>query len=538
MMDELNIFPSLEEIPTNFTVSEPLVQKHYLVNGEMKPWNGRMQEIYSPVHLREGNNKKPVLLGAYPMLGEKEALEALNAAEKAFDNGRGFWPTMNLEQRIQQMYRFIDKMKAQRERVVNLLMWEIGKTRTDSEKEFDRTVKYILDTIEEVKELDRDNSRFTIEDGILAQIRRTPLGVVLCMGPFNYPLNETFATLIPALIMGNTVIFKPPKHGVLLHEPLLEAFRESFPAGVVNTVYGIGQEVITPILNSGKVNVLAFIGTSKVADILKGQHPKPHRMRSVLGLEAKNPAIVLPDADLDQTVKEGVLGALSYNGQRCTALKIFFVHESLIEAFIDKFSKALDEIKIGMPWEDNVQVTPLPEEGKTDYLKGLVEDAEKKGAKIVNSNGGYIDQSFFYPALLYPVNLDMRVAHEEQFGPVIPVMSFKSIEEPLQYIIDSNFGQQVSIFGKNSSTMADLIDPLANQLCRININSQCQRGPDTFPFTGRKDSAEGTLSVYDALRAFSIRSLVAAKKTDNNVEIVSEIVKERKSNFLSTDYIF
>jgi len=338
--------------------------------------------------------------------------------------------------------------------------------------------------------------------------------------------------------MGNSVIFKPPKHGVLLHEPLLEAFRESFPAGVVNTVYGIGQEVITPILNSGKVNVLAFIGTSKVADILKGQHPKPHRMRSILGLEAKNPAIVLPDADLEQTAKEGVLGALSYNGQRCTALKIFFVHESLIETFLEKFSKALDEIKTGMPWEEDVQVTPLPEEGKTDYLKGLVEDAEKKGAKIINKNGGYIDQSFFYPALLYPVNLDMRVAHEEQFGPVIPVMSFKSIEEPLQYIIDSNFGQQVSIFGKNSSTIADLIDPLANQLCRININSQCQRGPDNFPFTGRKDSAEGTLSVYDALRAFSIRSLVAAKKTDDNVEIVSDIVKERKSNFLSTDYIF
>ena len=537
-MDEPNIFPSLEEVPAHFTVSEPLMQKHYLVNGEMKPWNGRMQEIYSPVHIREGAGKKPVLLGAYPMLGEKEALEALDAAVEAFDNGRGFWPTMNLEQRIQQMYRFIDKMKAQRERVVNLLMWEIGKSRKDSEKEFDRTVKYIIDTIEEVKELDRENSRFTIEEGILAQIRRTPLGVVLCMGPFNYPLNETFATLIPALIMGNSVIFKPPKHGVLLHEPLLEAFRESFPAGVVNTVYGIGQEVITPILNSGKVNVLAFIGTSKVADILKGQHPKPHRMRSILGLEAKNPAIVLPDADLEQTVKEGVLGALSYNGQRCTALKIFFVHESLIEAFLEKFSKALDEINTGMPWEEDVQVTPLPEEGKTDYLKGLVEDAEKKGAKIINTNGGYIDKSFFYPALLYPVNLDMRVAHEEQFGPVIPVMSFKSIEEPLQYIIDSDFGQQVSIFGKNSSTIADLIDPLANQLCRININSQCQRGPDTFPFTGRKDSAEGTLSVYDALRAFSIRSLVAAKKTDDNVEIVSDIVKERKSNFLSTDYIF
>jgi glyceraldehyde-3-phosphate dehydrogenase (NADP+) len=99
-------------------------------------------------------------------------------------------------------------------------------------------VAYIKDTVGAVKELDRTSSRFTIEEGILAQIRRASLGVTLCMGPYNYPLNETYTTLIPALIMGNTVVFKPPKYGVLLHAPLLEAFKEAFPRGVVNTVYG------------------------------------------------------------------------------------------------------------------------------------------------------------------------------------------------------------------------------------------------------------------------------------------------------------
>ena len=107
-------------------------------------------------------------------------------------------------------------------------MWEIGKSLPDSEKGFDRTVEYIVDTIEALKTLDRNSSRFEMKQQIIAQIRRAPLGVVLCMGPFNYPLNETFATLIPALIMGNTVIFKPPKLGVLLHLPLLNAFREAF----------------------------------------------------------------------------------------------------------------------------------------------------------------------------------------------------------------------------------------------------------------------------------------------------------------------
>jgi glyceraldehyde-3-phosphate dehydrogenase (NADP+) len=104
-------------------------------------------------------------------------------------------------------------------------------------------------------------------------------------------------------------------------------------------------------------------------------------------------------------------------------------------------------------------------------------------------------------------------------------------------MIDSSYGQQVSIFGSDPDQIAQLIDPLVNQVCRVNINSQCQRGPDTFPFTGRKDSAEGTLSVSDALRVFSIRTLVAAKQTDLNKQIITRIVRDHKSKFLATDFI-
>jgi len=132
----------------------------------------------------------------------------------------------------------------------------------------------------------------------------------------------------------------------------------------------------------------------------------------------------------------------------------------------------------------------------------------------------------------------MRIYREEQFGPIIPIVSYEDIEEPLNYIIQSNYGQQASIFGKDTNTIGKLIDTLVNQVCRVNINSQCQRGPDILPFTGRKDSAEGTLSVSDALKVFTIRTLVAAKESDLNKSIISNIVKEQKSTFLSTDYIF
>jgi glyceraldehyde-3-phosphate dehydrogenase (NADP+) len=417
-------------------------------------------------------------------------------------------------------------------------MWEIGKSRPDSEKEFDRTVVYVRDTLNALKDLDRASSRFTIEDGVIGQIRRAPLGVTLCMGPFNYPLNETYTTLVPALLMGNTVVFKPPRFGVLLHAPLLSAFRDCFPPGAVNMVSGEGRTVVGPLMASGQVDVLAFIGTSPAADAIRRQHPKPHRLRCVLGLEAKNPAVILKDADLDLAARECLLGALSFNGQRCTAIKLVFVHESVAEGFLSRLSAGVSALKAGMPWDEGVSVTPLPETGKPGLLAELIADAVGKGARVVNPGGGATAGSLFFPAVVAPVTDAMRLFHEEQFGPVVPVAVFRDVEEPIAAIVASSYGQQVALFGKDPEQLARLVDPLVNQVSRVNLNSQCQRGPDTFPFTGRKDSAEGTLSVTDALRVFSIRALVAAKENDLNRGILTDILKGRRSSFLSTDYIF
>jgi len=537
MEPQKQFFPLESDIPKELFLAEQLEQKDYLVNGELKQWSGAVQEVFSPVYIQDNSGLKRKRLGSFPILGEKESFEALDAAKQAYDLGRGVWPTMPVKKRIEHMLKFTKMMKEQKANVVKFLMWEIGKTYKDSEKEFDRTVEYILDTIEALKNLDRDSSRIEKKNEIYAQIRRGPLGITVCMGPYNYPLNETFALLIPALIMGNVVIFKPAKHGVLLIHPLLNAFKECFPNGVINIIYGHGKDTIAKLMESGKIDVFSFIGSSKIANVLKKAHPKPNRLRSVLGLEAKNPAIVLQDADLELAVNECILGSLSFNGQRCTALKIIFVHEKIADAFNALFIQKLEKLKMGMPWEDGVMITPLPEPDKPAYLKELIEDAKTKGAKVLNKNGGDINESFVYPAVLYPVSSEMRVYHEEQFGPVVPILSFKNISEPIQYIVDSNFGQQVSIFGTNSQELAELIDPLVNQVCRVNINSQCQRGPDMFPFNGRKDSAEGTLSVFDALRVFSIRTMVACKEIELNKKILSEIIEERSSNFLSSDYI-
>ena len=201
----------------SFPGPKPISWKKYLINGQMLSWDGEMEQVYSPMgSINEQGTVERQYLGESPTLDEASGLQALDAAKKAYNNGRGFWPTASASERIQAMERFLEIMKTKREEVSTLLMWEIAKNKSAAYKEFDRTIDYIEDTLQEFKELNRRGSKVASNTGIISQVRRGPIGVVLCLGPYNYPLNETFCLLIPSLIMGNTVIFKPAKYGVLL----------------------------------------------------------------------------------------------------------------------------------------------------------------------------------------------------------------------------------------------------------------------------------------------------------------------------------
>ncbi|WP_216351136.1 aldehyde dehydrogenase family protein [Mucilaginibacter polytrichastri] len=532
------LFPVIDDIPGEIRLPQPLYQRQILINGQLQDWDGPTHLVTSPVFVKHNKDGKaePFMIGSYPLATEKEANDALEAALSAFDHGRGQWPSMYMQERVDCLEDFLVKMKAKREEVVRLLVWEIGKTVPDAEKEFDRTVEYIYETVKAASRLRNKNSAIICANDFIGHSTKVPFGVVLCMGPFNYPLNETFTTLIPALIMGNTILFKPPKHGTLLFAPLLDAFAESFPAGVVNTVYGRGRDIVPTLMESGKVDVLALIGSSKVADSLKKMHPKSNRLKAILGLDAKNAAIILADADLDNAVRESVAGALSFNGQRCTALKILFVHRDIVEEFNQRLIYAVNQLKVGMPWTKGVNITPLAEPAKPAYLKDVIGDALSHGAQVINRTDDEEDsfESIVKPAIVYPVNKNMRLYHEEQFGPVIPVVPFEDLDMPVSFISNSPYGQQVSIFSGDTKKIAYLIDTLNGEVGRININVQCQRGPDSFAFNGRKDSAAGTLSIDEALLAFSTDSVIATKQSDANSKIFETILAENQSKRLNS----
>jgi len=238
------------------------------------------------------------------------------------------------------------------------------------------------------------------------------------------------------------------------------------------------------------------------------------------------------------TVDECLAGAFTFNGQRGPALKILFVHRDIVTQLIQRLCQRLQQLKIGMPWEPGVAVTPLAEPSKPDYLDDCLEDALDHGAAVMNVNGGQRHYSLFSPAIVYPVTEQMKLYREEQFGPLLPIVPFHHLDEPIRYLTESNYGQQVSLFSENPDQMAYLLDALMHQVSRVNLNGQSQREPDSLPFTGRKDSAEGILSLAAALDAFSIRTVMTTPQTAANQQLVQQILHGRKSAYLTTDFIF
>jgi glyceraldehyde-3-phosphate dehydrogenase (NADP+) len=504
-----SLFPTAKDIPAAFRHTPDDTGLTLLIAGQARLWEGPSEPIRSAVCVRSAGKLERIELGPGALASEVEARAAIAAAAGAWGGGRGEWPRAAVSERISCVLDFVRRARPLREPVARALLWEVGKPWPDCLKEFDRTIEYIEATAEALREIETSAAAAVEAGGFAARIRRAPLGVALCMGPYNYAVNEVFTTVIPALVMGNPVVMKTPRYGVLANALLVPALEASFPPGVVSLVTGHGPTVVGPMMESGLVDVLALIGSARTAGILLRQHPRPYRLRTVLGMGAKNPAIVLADADLDHAAAEIVSGGLTFNGQRCTALKHVLVERKVAGALVERLSDRISHLRVGMPWEEGVVVTPLPDPEKPGHLASLVKDAVDRGARVLNAGGGEWAGTLFRPALVFPVAKEAELFHVEQFGPVVPVSVVDGPEQAIGIIEQAGVGQQASIFGHDTATIGPLVDHLANLVCRVNLNTQCRRGPDVYPFAGRKDSAVGTLSITDALRVFSIRSLVA-----------------------------
>ena len=229
-------------VPGNLPTSPPIrhdmgARAHSLVLSLCKP--------SLPLATQPGTEEK-ILIGYQARFAEEDSLAALDAATKSWNMGRGEWAQASPAHRIAKVQELVAELKPLRDQIINVLMWEICKTKADATKEFDRTMDFIADLIKTYKGMLESGNKFIQEGGVLAQVKRGPIGVMLNLGPFNYPFNETYCTLIPAILMGNSVVMKLPNVGCLAHICTMEVYARVFPPGVVNFISGGAQAKVEP----------------------------------------------------------------------------------------------------------------------------------------------------------------------------------------------------------------------------------------------------------------------------------------------------
>lgn len=516
-------FPTSDAVPQGVRIDPATHGPRWLVDGELRLHTAPPRPVLSRVAVRNGDALEPVLIGHEAQLSPEDAAAAVAAASRAWQGGEGPWPCATVQTRSTAVLRFADAIAARCDTIANLLMWEIGKPRASARDEVMRSVEYIRNTVAELDRLRADDMQ--LQHGEAggkphhARTHRRPLGIVLCVAPFNYPVNEFLTTVVPALLMGNVVVAKTPRFGTLANMVLAEAFAECFPRGAVALLPGDGRVVIPAVMSAseldvsgnpeGTIRMLAFIGSEGAANAILRSHPVPITLHKVLGLGAKNAAVVLPDAELDAVAAALVKGALGFNGQRCTAEKLIFAHRSVLEPLVSRLVTKIESLKLGMPWDDGVGITPLPEPTKLESMHALLDDALAHGATIRNTGGGRGWFSLMRPALVAEVTPAMRLFHEEQFGPIVPVAAFDDVEQVFDWQRRSPFGQQAAVWGTPASARP-VVRKLTRFVSRVNFNDVCQRGPDAFGFSATDKSGFGTLSLREALLAFSRPVLLQA----------------------------
>ena len=464
-----------------------------LVNGK---WKSAEKEItiYSPINQEE--------LGTVPAMTQAEVDEAMKAARAALPA----WRALSAVERAAYLHKTAAILERDKEESGTILAKEVAKGIKAAIGEVVRTADLIRYAAEEGLRITgqaMEGGGFeAASKNKLAVVRREPVGVVLAIAPFNYPVNLSASKIAPALIAGNVVMFKPPTQGSISGLLLAKAFEEAgIPAGVFNTITGRGSEIGDYIIEHKEVNFINFTGSTPIGERigrLAGMRP------IMLELGGKDAALVLEDADLEHAAKQIVAGAFSYSGQRCTAIKRVIVIESVADTLAALLQAEVTKLTVGDPF-DNADITPVIDNASADFIWGLIDDAQEKGAQALTPIKR--EGNLLWPVLFDQVTKDMKVAWEEPFGPVLPIIRVASVEEAIAFANESEFGLQSSVFTNDFKKAFEIAEKL--EVGTVHINNKTQRGPDNFPFLGVKGSGAGVQGIKYSIEAMTnVKSIV------------------------------
>ncbi|KAK9809129.1 hypothetical protein WJX72_009759 [[Myrmecia] bisecta] len=423
--------------------------------------------------------------------------EEVDAAYAAAKEAQKLWARTPLWKRAEYLHKVDGLMKQNAQPIADCLVKEVAKPAKDALTEVIRSGDLISYTAEEgVRAL--GEGKLLTSDSFPGQDRtklclsqKVPLGVVLCIPPFNYPVNLAVSKIAPALMAGNSVVLKPPTQGAAAGAHMVQCFHKAgLPKGLLNFVTGKGSEIGDYLTTHKAVDCISFTGGDTGLSICQKAGMVPIQME----LGGKDACIVCSDADLDLAAKNIVKGGFSYSGQRCTAVKVVLVMEDVADKLVDMVVEGVKGLSVGKP-EDDCAITPVISESSANFIEGLVKDAEAKGATLTTPYKR--EANLIWPLLIDHVTPDMRIAWEEPFGPVIPVRRVKNIDEAIAHCNDNNLALQGCVFTRDINAAMRISD--AMETGTVQVNSAPARGPDHFPFQGFRDSGIGSQGITNSL---------------------------------------
>ncbi|MFI5414270.1 MAG: aldehyde dehydrogenase family protein [Candidatus Lutacidiplasmatales archaeon] len=451
-------------------------------------------------------------LGEVAVGNSDDARMAVESAESV----RELWGETPGHRRAAILYNLCTRLRDDRETMARLIAREVGKPLADARVEADRAgwvFEFAADTIRHMTGETFPADAYSHPPGNERRLLftlRDPVGVVVAIGPFNFPLNLLSHKIAPALAAGNPVVAKPASAAPFTALRLAEhAHAAGLPAGVLNVVLGPGGAVGNALIEHPSTRFITFTGSTEVGKGI-AERAGRHAKRVLLELGGVDPLIVLEDAPLDVVVPAAIRGAFAYAGQVCTASKRILVHESVADAFAKAFADAAKQLRVGPALEESTQVGPVIDAASLDRLDGFVADAKAKsatvlagGARRTGGGGGF----YYAPTVVDRVPPTARLAQEEPFGPVVPILRFGTDDDAIRMADGTPYGLQAAVYTNDLRRAFRLAKRL--RAGGVHLNDPTNLRWDALPFGGVKESGIGREGLRYAMEEMTDVKLVS-----------------------------
>jgi succinyl-CoA reductase len=470
----------------------------------LPPSSGRYAAVRDPSTGR--------VFGEAPVATAEEARAAVDAAADSEDR----WASVPGHERARILRAVAERLARDRETMARLIATEVGKPITDARVEADRAAGVYLLAAEEIRHLGGESYPADAferpagnEHRFLFSVR-DPIGVVVAIGPFNFPLNLLSHKVAPALAAGNTVVAKPtsaaPFTAIRLAEHLAAA---GVPAGVINVVVGPGGTVGDALVEHPRTRLVTFTGSTEVGKAIAGKAGR-HAKRVILEMGGMDPFVVLDDAPLESTVAAAARGVFSYSGQVCTASKRFLVQDGIAKRFAEALAERARSLRVGPALDETTEVGPLIDDGAVARMETLVADAESRSAKLLAGGRrpeGRSEGNFYAPTVLDQVPEEARVLREEPFGPLAPVVRFSEVEDAVRIANSTPYGLQAAVYTRDIARGFGLAKRI--RAGGVHLNDPTNLRWDALPFGGVKESGLGREGLRFAMEEMTEVKLIS-----------------------------